>query len=105
MLSTQSASSTGTLTPVSLDWTNVPFNASFATNITTGTAIYSVEFTLDDVNNAAITPKWFATSAAPASTSASVNGGFTTPASFVRLNVSAITGTMLFTVLQGLPLP
>lgn len=96
---TYAASSTGSQTPISLDWRIVPFSASYAV-VFDGAAIGSVtvDTTLDNVNDASITPVWSASTAITATTFAAL----TAPAQFVRVTVGSLSGgTLTFKVLQG----
>ncbi len=88
-----------------MDWTLVPFNASWAVNLQgNATGTFKVEFTLDDVNGS-ITPTWFTDANAPANTTTSVSGNYISPVRSLRLNCSALSsgGSINFVVLQGLP--
>lgn len=101
----QTINSTGTSTPVSLDWTLVPFNAAFAVELQGNTtATYKVEFTLDNVNDNT-TATWFESISAPANSTTSLYGTFTAPVTFTRVNCSALSanGTIRFAVVQGIP--
>lgn len=92
---------TGAKTPVIVDDQQSPFNASVAA-IVVGTCTYGVEFTMDDVNNAAITPVWFSDANLPAGQSASGVSNYMFPVRAIRINISAITGAgVRFVVLQG----
>ena len=76
--------------------------ATLAVAITDGEATYSVEMTLDDVNNPAVTPVWFTHKDFPAETAVSKYAELFAPWRFVRLNIASITGTMSFYVSQSL---
>ena len=101
----QLTSAVGTATPISLDWTISPFNASFAVELQGNTtAQFGVQYTLDDVNGT-ITPTWFYDSNVGQNSTASAAGNYMFPVRSVRLvtaNLSA-NGTIVFAVLQGLP--
>jgi len=100
----QRINATGTTNPVMLDWTLVPFNASYAVTLTTGTGTYKVQFTLDDPNSTA-TVTWFDDVNAPANSTTNIAGNYIAPVQAVRLNCSSLgnSAVMQFAVLQGLP--
>jgi len=75
---------------------------TLAVAITDGTAEYSVEITLDDINDPAVTPFWFPHSAFPAGTTVSKYGELTSPWAWARLNIASITGSMSFYVSQSM---
>ena len=95
---------TGTAAPVILDWTLVPFNASFAVEMQGNTtATFGVQFTLDDPTTA--TPKWFYDSNVGQNSTATFVGNYIAPVRAVRLETVSLTsgGSIIFAVLQGLP--
>ena len=74
----QLITATGTGTAIGLDWTQPVFNASFAYELQgSTTATFSVQFTLDDVNNTSVvsTATWFEDANVAASSTASVLDG------------------------------
>jgi len=77
-------------------------SCTLAVAILSGEATYSVEMTLDDVNDPAVTPVWFTHKEFPVGSSASKYDELFTPWRFVRLNIASITGTMSFYVSQSL---
>lgn len=96
---------TGAKTPWLPDSQQSPFNASFAV-IVLGTATYGVEYTLDDVNNSAITPAWFSDANLPAGQTANGVTNFMFPVQGVRVNIAAIGGAGVRIVgLQGTQQP
>jgi hypothetical protein len=76
--------------------------ATLAVAITSGTASYSVEMTLDDLNDPEVTPVWFTHKDFPAATAASKYGELFAPWRWVRINIAQITGSMSFYVSQSL---
>lgn len=64
------------------------------------TATVTVQYTLDDIYNKAITPTWFPITGFSAITS-STAGNITIPCSAIQLNPSANTGTVTITLLQS----
>lgn len=77
-------------------------SCTLAVAIETGEATYSVELTLDDVNDPAVVPVWFTHKEFPADTAVSKYDELFTPWRFVRLNIASITGAMSFYVSQSL---
>ena len=77
-------------------------SCTLAVAILSGEAAYSVEMTIDDVNDPAVTPVWFTHKEFPADTAVSKYDELFTPWRFVRLNIASITGTMSFYVSQSL---
>jgi hypothetical protein len=97
--------STGAKTPCLVDSQQSPFNASVGVAVL-GTATYGIEYTLDDVNNSAITPVWFADANLPPGQTASGVSNYMFPVQAIRVNITALTGAGLrFTVLQGTQQP
>ena len=98
------ANATGAATAINLNWLQTPFNASFIADLSSASGVtYSVQSTYDDLNDAGITsPTWLTDSVANAATETKSNS-YTAPIKFLRLNVgTAGTGTIYFTVLQGM---
>ena len=104
----QLITATGTGTPVSLDWTQPVFNVSLAYELQgSSTATFSVQFTLDDVNNTSVvaTATWFEDANIAASSTASVVSNYMFPVRAVRHITSGLSanGSAVFAVLQGIP--
>lgn len=92
---------TGAKTPCIVDRAQSPFNLSVAA-IVLGTATYGIEYTLDDVNDATITPAWFSDANLPPGQVASGVSNYMFPVQAIRINITAITGAgVRFIVLQG----
>lgn len=101
----QTINSTGTSSAICMDWTLVPFNASFAVALVGNTtANFKIQYSLDDLNTVA-SPTWFDDANVGANTTGSSVGNYIAPVRFLRANTSAISsgGSFTFTVLQGLP--
>lgn len=101
----QTINATGTSSAICLDWTLVPFNASFAVALQgSSTGVFKIQYSLDDVNTVA-SPTWFDDANVGANSSASAVGNYIAPIRFLRANTSALSGggSFTFTVLQGLP--
>lgn len=104
----QLITATGTGTPIGLDWTQPVFNVSFAYELQgSSTATFSVQYSLDDVNNTSVvsTATWFEDSNVAASSTASVVGNYMFPIRFVRHITSSLSanGSAVFAVIQGIP--
>ncbi len=70
--------------------------ATIAVGIVSGLATYHVEFTLDDVNDPTVTPFWFTMEEFPVGSSQSLYTAIYYPFAFIRLNLEALTGTVVF---------
>jgi hypothetical protein len=90
----------GGQTPVSSDY--IPLTATtIAVVIVTGTAEYSVEFTLDDVNDPNVTPRWLSFTDFPTGTTETKYAAFAYPVVFIRINIAALTGILEFKIAQA----
>jgi len=96
---TYAASTTGAQAPFALDWRIVPFSASYLVSFDgSATGSVTVDTTLDNVNDPNITPVWVASSAITTTTLAAISS----PAQFIRVNISSLSGgTLTFKLLQG----
>jgi hypothetical protein len=63
------------------------------------TATFAVQVTLDDVNDPAVTPRWFTLTGAPTNASGYVE--FNGPWRFIRIDIDAIDGVVEFKVGQA----
>jgi len=99
----QTSTTTGAKTPCLVDNQQSPFNLSVGVILNAGaTATYGVEFTMDDVNNPAITPVWLPDANLPAGQAANGVTNYMFPVMGIRVNIAAVTGAGLrFIVLQG----
>ncbi len=86
---------------VPVDYMQCPPRISAAGTIT-GTVTYNIEHTYDNVNDPSVTPIWF-DPAANSGKTANYDVGYEFPIMGLRLNVTAGTGTVVMTVLQGDP--
>lgn len=78
-------------------------SCTIAAAITDGTAMYSVEVTLDDIADpGAQAANWFTLEDFPVGTAVSKYGEIFTPWRFVRINIAEITGDLSFYVSQSL---
>ena len=92
--------------PVVLDPAIVPFQVSVAVVLGSGaSATFEVDYTLDPLNPGPSDPQsptWFTTAGIPAGSTGNSQAQITTPVTALRLNVSALSGGVLyFKVLQG----
>lgn len=102
----QTVTATGAQVPCIVDNSQSPFSLSAAVGlIGAGTATFSVEFTFDDVNDPSITPIWFPDPNLAPDKSANGFTSIVMPIQAIRINVSAISGSLRFTVLQGIQQP
>lgn len=92
-------SGTGTTAWFPVDYRQNPFNASFGCVIN-GTVTYTVEHTFDDIFDSGVTPTAFP-NATVAGATANANGNYAFPIRAVRLNITAGTGSVTLTWLQG----
>jgi len=85
-----------------VDYKQDPMNLSVACVLVSGTATFSVEYTLDDVFDPAVTPVAFSLSSITAAT-ASTAGVINQPVRAIRLNVTAgASPVVAMTMIQGL---
>jgi len=89
----------GPQTPINLDF--MPLSATTVALWVDGGVTFTgvVEVTTDDVNDAAVTPRWFPLDGAP--TTASGYTKFFEPWRWIRLNIVSITGDVEFKVAQA----
>ena len=100
----QLTNAVGTAAPITLDWTQPVFNASFAVELQgSSTATFSVQFSLDDMTTT--TPTWFYDANVGQNTTATFVGNYMFPVTAVRLVTSSLSagGSIIFAVLQGIP--
>ena len=94
--------STGPQSPVSTDNYQGAFSCRVGVYIPAGSsATYGVEFSMDNVNDSTITPRWFPDDMLPAGQTASGTSTYFAPIQFVRANISALSGALEMKVLQG----
>lgn len=72
-----------------------------AVAVVSGTAEYSVEVTLDDINDPAVTPNWFTLTDFPVGSTATKYGAFFHPWTWIRINLVSLTGDVSFYVSQS----
>ena len=88
---------------VIVDWQQSPFNLSYAVELPAGvTATYTVQYTLDDVNDASFTPIWIPDPTNGNATTTSAAGSYSFAIRALRVNCSALAGgTARLAILQG----
>lgn len=78
---------------VVVDWQQSPFNMSYVVELPEGvTATYTVQYTLDDVNDASFTPIWLPDPTNGNATSTSAGGSYSFPIRALQVNVTALAG-------------
>ena len=69
--------------------------------VVSGTVEYSVQVTLDDINDPTVTPFWFTLTDFPAGSAVTKYGSFINPWAWIRLNLVSLTGDVSFYVSQS----
>jgi hypothetical protein len=101
----QTHTTTGEKDAILVDQAQSPFNMSASVVVASGTATFGVQYTMDDLNDSSITPFWFDDANIPAGSTASEATNYMFPIRAIRINISAISGSVRFTVLQGIHVP
>ncbi len=100
-----SFSATGTTVPAPLDWTLVPFNASFSVDLAgNATGTFTIQYTLQNPENGTSLVVWH-NDANVANSTTNLVGNYMFPVRAIQLVVSGLSsgGTGTLSVLQGLP--
>lgn len=97
MIVSQTGVGASQMVPVSPQ--TVPCHIGFGC-VVSGTVTYTVQHTFDNVFDPTVTPTWFPHPFVAAE-SASDDGNYAYPIAATRVNVTAGTGTVTMTVLQG----
>lgn len=93
----KSYTSTGAKEWIPLDHYQTPFSVSYHVDV--GTATYTVEATLDDVQDADVTPVAYTITS---STSSDTVAALTAPVRAIRVNIAAYTsGGVAFKIIQA----
>lgn len=99
----QTSTTTGQKVPFIPNILQGPFNVSAAVVLVgSSTGTYGVEFTLDDVNDPTITPVWFNDANLPTGQTANGVTNYAFPVRAIRINIAAVSGSIRFTVIQGM---
>jgi|SRR5688572_10342413 len=85
--------------PINLDW--LPLAQTTVAVWLEASAEYSIEVTLDDVNDPDVTPRWFTLEEFPVMTTASKYAAIFNPWLFLRLNIGLTTGGIELKVQQA----
>lgn len=94
-----SVTGVGTSAWIPVDYTQNAFAIGFGC-VTSGTVTYDVQHTFDDIQNSSVTPIAFTHSTVTGKI-ANQDGNYAFPIKAIRLNVTAGTGTVTITILQG----
>jgi len=89
----------GTSAWIPVDFTQNAFAIGFGC-VTSGTVTYDVQHTFDNIYDSTVTPTAFTHSSVTGKT-ANQDGNYAFPIKAIRLNVTAGTGTVTITILQG----
>lgn len=92
----------GAQAPYSCDWMQSPFGVSWSMEgLGAVTGTYTIEQTMDDLNNSAITPVW---TSILADLTANAQGNIGTPCTFVRARFTTgpVGGSVRFRCIQGM---
>src|SRR3989304_2793759 len=85
----------GPQTPINMDF--IPYGtATIAVVVVSGQSTFSVEFTLDDVNDPRVAPRWLTLAEFPPGTDETSYSVFHGPMTYIRLNLEAVTGLVEF---------
>lgn len=84
---------------IPVDMYQTPFNIGFGC-VVSGTATYKVQHTFDDVFDPTVTPTAFDHATVTGKT-ANTDGNYSYPVRAIRLNASAVSGSVTMTILQG----
>lgn len=90
---------TGTSAWIPVDHTQNAFAIGFGC-VVSGTVTYTVQHTFDNIQDASVTPTAFDHSTVSAETT-NQDGNYAFPIRAIRLNVTAGTGSVTITILQG----
>jgi hypothetical protein len=86
---------------VNLNELQNPFTVSAFVDIVSGSAQYSIEFTMNDTTGDPTTFRWAPLPSAPAGQTASAIYPINSPVTGIRLNLDSVTGDVKFTVIQS----
>jgi len=90
---------TGTSAWIPVDYTQANFGIGFGC-VVSGTVTYDVQHTFDNIQDTSVTPTAFTHSTVFSETT-NQDGNYAFPIRAIRLNVSAGTGSVTITILQG----
>lgn len=84
---------------VNLDYFQNPFQVNILADIVSGTATYTIEWTMDDLTGDPTAFRWISDTASQTTTKAFQAAG---PFTGVRINIAAMTDEVRFSVIQTL---
>jgi hypothetical protein len=84
-----------------LNYLQNPFIVSALVDVVSGSASYSVEFTMNDLDGDPTLFRWTSLPSAPPGQTATALYTLSYPVTGIRLNLSANTGEVRFTVIQA----
>ena len=90
---------------INLDYSKVLFEVSAVVDIVSGSTVWGIEFTVDDIQRTDFDPttaRWLVDASLPLGQTTSGIYKFSTAITAIRLNLTALTGEVRFTVIQGL---
>jgi|SRR6185312_12375547 len=95
------SNATGAQTPIGLDWRDAPNGVTYQIVFNSGASgSVTIDTTLDNVNDASITPVWTSSTAITSTTI----GFLGSPFQFIRVTITSLSGgTLTFKVLEGAP--
>jgi hypothetical protein len=102
-VNTISKTGTGSSSIYAVDYFKCPVNVGIQA-VLSGTATYTVEYTLDDITSdsfSASTATWTGATADLTGASASKNGLLTVPCRGIRLTIASGTGSVVATICQA----
>lgn len=94
-----SVTGVGTSAWIPVDYTQNAFAIGFGC-VTSGTVTYDVQHTFDNIQDSTVTPTAF-THTSVVNKTANQDGNYAFPIRAIRLNVTAGTGSVTITILQG----
>lgn len=90
---------TGTSAWIPVDYTQANFGIGFGC-VVSGTVTYDIQHTFDNIQDSSITPTAF-THVTVTGKTANQDGNYAFPIRAIRINITAGTGSVTLTVLQG----
>lgn len=90
---------TGTSAWIPVDYTQANFGIGFGC-VVSGTVTYDIQHTFDNIQDSSITPTAFTHGTVTGKT-ANQDGNYAFPIRAIRINITAGTGSVTLTVLQG----
>jgi len=98
---TVSVTGVGTSAWIPVNTKQTPFNVSLGA-VVDGTVTYTIQHTFDNVLNPAVTSPTAFDNTGLTGQTANKDGNYAFPVAAVRINITAGTGTVTLTILQGI---